>query len=149
MSIVPVPRLRNHSLGLLGFHYWNTLLSILPGTQMSLYSKRFLCSGHGEGELFQILGICKNSFLYSFLVASGRFFTHVCQSVYSSNANRAFRHLQSSVSETLLPVSALPFAFQPLGFPAFSAPFSEHSMSVRLCLGFPSLCSGLETLSEQ
>ena len=90
MSIVPVPRLRNHSLGLLWFHCWNTLLSVLSGTQMSLYIKRVLCSGHGEGELFQILGISKNSFLYFFLVASRSFFTHLCQSVYSWNANGPF-----------------------------------------------------------
>ena len=146
MSIVLVPRLRNHSLGLLWFHYWNTLRSVLPGTQMSLYIKRFLCSGHGEGELFQILGICKNSFLYSFWWPQG-VSLHMCADQFTAQMQTDPPvDLQNSVSVMPLLVSTLPCAFQPLGFSAFSTPFSEHRMSVRLCLGFPSLCSGLETL---
>lgn len=97
MSVVPVPRLRNHSLWLLWFHYWNnTLLSILPGTQMPLYIKRFLCSGHGEGELFQILWDIQE--LFSLLLSGG------LREFLYTHANQFTDEMQidpSSISRTL------------------------------------------------
>ena len=53
----------------------------------------------GKVNYFKSCGISKNCFLYSFLVASGSFFTHVCQSVYRWNANRPSVNLQNSLCD--------------------------------------------------